>query len=247
MEAPMSLVIPSDIAGDLRYALEDCREHAYARAFLELVAAGVEWDPRRPRKLIAWAQGKHRVCVDGTRLLVCVLTGFAGGYGREWIGEAKAVLRAAAADVAGGREAPVFVGEGVIAFDEPRELRLDDWWGAHDSHMPNPVLPLSSSEAAALRQQFPAPPAAVSPSAPPAPVSSPAAPSSGPRFQRGTNDYAAVELVAQGALLIAVACAATRLRQSIRTSRSARLSCISTTLADYSQGVAFGIPESAVR
>jgi hypothetical protein len=108
-----------------------------------------------------------------------MLTGFDNTERRQRMREAVLALRQAADDVAAGRESPAFVGDGVIDLSGPREVNWDAMWSAGDAHLPNPVLPLSSSEAAALRQQFPAPSAA-------APVSAPAAPSNGPRFPRGT-------------------------------------------------------------
>jgi hypothetical protein len=112
--------VPPDLAGDLSEALRYGADTPAGTAFRALVAAGAAWRPARVHRLLVWAEA-HRVFAgyESERYLTVALAGFTGPGWRQRMRAAKAVLRAAAEQVAAGIEAPLMTGEGLWSMDEP--------------------------------------------------------------------------------------------------------------------------------
>jgi hypothetical protein len=131
----MPITIPPDLATNTEDALRYHGGSPVAAAFVALVATGVRWRPSRVRELIAWAE-KRRVLVDGTRHLIAMLAGFGGAGWRARMRSAILTLRAAAVDVAEGREGEAFTAEGVIPITDGPTVNWGRAVGCLRSHEP---------------------------------------------------------------------------------------------------------------
>jgi hypothetical protein len=172
------LSIPPDLG---RAVAEDLRRHpgeAAAVDFIELVQAGVRWEPGRPRQLLAWLR-KHSISLDiGPRALLCALAGFRDGAEDRLprLRVAALALREARLAVENGSEWP----EGYLPIwsmnDEPPRVDWDALRGAFD-----PMNPMGQTS---RREQYPSPADGMGLRPPPSSPSAPSTPAPSPRPSR---------------------------------------------------------------